>query len=288
MVLYRIHGYGACQMDKAPTPLRDMPERFHRPPYGEPLDLDVAGDALYYETDSGLAAVEHPLYKQLFYVPEIMNEYINRAIPAKREWIIQSVRKYKWLRVIFTYERPFRTNVLWTLYLWSGDYSDYTYDPLPGFPEGHPIQKEAYDRWLTTCDRWPRYFWQLARNVWVDNENIHQNVIEWNELWFDSEGSSWMENEDRQRLSDIAYNRKPLMLYRGECEDGGWSWSLNRKVGEFFARRGINNATGEVRVAEVPQDLVFCYFGGRGEEEIIVLEDLTPYEIERYRVKNEG
>jgi len=43
-------------------------------------------------------------------------------------------------------------------------------------------------------------FYQVARGVWVDSENIHQNVSTWRELFEESDGTWWMELSDAEHL----------------------------------------------------------------------------------------
>lgn len=128
-------------------------------------------------------------------------------------------------------------------------------------------------------------FCRLARDVWVDCENIPQHLDDWRNIfnrtqrfWY-----YWMDEAERNELGSMSTRFK---VWRGECNDLGVSWSLSKRTAEFFANRKLNGANGVVRGGYVHRENVFAYIDTRGEREIIVLDPkdvhvYLEYETER-------
>lgn len=268
-------------MSDRPVLLRNAPDIL-RPAMGKHLDPAVVGDAVYYIAEGlGMPCISHPLYHQIFFHPEIMNEHLDQAIRLKRGLIRDRAKEGDWGGIECLYERPYRPEFIFVLEAWLFGDSDSA--RLPGFDYDDPVHEIAYDRWQADTAADDKLFYLLARSTWVDSENIHQHVDEWMNLFETSKGTQWMRGFDEEVLKLIP---KEVTIFRGECNDGRVSWSLDRDIGEFFARRGINESTGEVRVAKIPKHMIHSFFGERGEEEVIILEDdLSDFEIERYSVK---
>jgi len=240
----------------------------------EPLDEEFARDTKIY-TSRGISVISHPFYHQIFHVPE-RNAIANGAIRQKLtaiEFYSHREKVFDTLEVM--YERPYRTDYLYTIFLWMQ--GNYAFD-LPGIPQSRQyLQDKIKEMWRTQCSgvAGQKYFCELARSVWTDSENISQNLSEWHRIWHHTEdGSLWM---DRTASKKVAALPRNVTLWRGECEDGGWSWSLSRKVASFFALRGINGSKGIVTKAVIPRELVYTYFGQRKEQEVIVLDDISGY-----------
>lgn len=67
-----------------------------------------------------------------------------------------------------------------------------------------------------------------------------------------------------------------VTVYRGVTEKSSplnrsYSWTLNKDVAEFFARRF--NSLGKVIVAETRPEDIICYVNSRNEEEVIILPE---------------
>lgn len=265
---------------------RHMPDDWISPPGMEALNLDLAGSAYYYDPskdpDSELSfpIFSHPFYHQIMYTPE-MHYYANRMFMQKGEAMRSRLDQERFLDLVWFYERPYRLDFIWYIYSYRflGDYSGPPGWPDPWLDWASELEIQI-DRLMDTT---PELFWQLCRMVWTDNENIHQHVDEWEELWTANTISDpWMDDENKQSFLDLPDR---LELWRGECQDGGWSFSTDRSIGEFFAKRNINKSTGQVVHLQVPKDLVYCYIGDRGESEVIILEsDLEEWELDRYSV----
>jgi hypothetical protein len=261
-----------------------MPEDWLNPPGAEALDLRILGEAVYCDGgDEGgfkIPVLSHPFYHQVLYTP-FMHEWANRSMEQKERVIKDKITDRQVTEIVWLYERPYRANYIH--WLWSAVNGDTWEDP-PGFPsEWDPLIIPLTDAINQQYEADCRPFWNKARSVWTDNENIWQEVDKWYDLWFDqSDASVWMDSHNQERYSELP---KKVEIWRGDCNDGGWSYSLDQNIAEFFAKRPYNEPTGEVVRLEVPKDLVYCFIGDRGEEEVILLEeDLSDFELERYSI----
>ena len=122
-------------------------------------------------------------------------------------------------------------------------------------------------------------FARLAREVWTDCENIPQHLDDWQNVFNLTNGHDWMDNAERETLATMSDRFK---IWRGECNDLGVSWSLSKRVAEFFANRKLNDANGVVRGAYVHKKDVFAFLDNRGEQEIIVLDPKAPHVFLEY------
>jgi len=112
--------------------------------------------------------------------------------------------------------------------------------------------------------------------VWRSVESISRDSDIWNEIW-----GAVGECEGGQKGVMGAANRKKfnampelLTIYRGFSLEGaefGWSWTLDRKMAEWFARR----YTGKPKVATltISKGAVLAYIGQRKESEIVIHPD---------------
>lgn len=267
------------------TFIERMPPEWIAPPGGVTLETKLLPGAYIYEPDKlGFPVLSHPLCHQIMYVP-FQHDWTNRGIKQKHQRMREFVDIGKAHKLMWFYERPYRNDIMYVLFLWGLGHEDYEYNPLPGLPPSmDDFQKKAYDAWMAQVEKNPAKLWKLAKETWTDNENIYQNVSDWESIYREkNSGELWMGKKELELRKSMP---KEIEVWRGECNDGGWSWSLQQETGEFFARRPYNESTGEVIHARVPSELVFSYFGGRGEAEVIILEeDLTEFELERYSVR---
>ena len=159
------------------------------------------------------------------------------AIEHKRTSIEGCLNKGQYHTAIFLHERPYRADAL-------------------------------YEYWQDH-DLAPDVIGPLAASVWVDSENINQNLDVWSALFSTLPGRCWMDDEEESTLAMLP---DTFTVYRGVCEDGGYSWTLSRKIAQFFADRGIHNSTGEVRERVINREDAYAYLGGRNESEILIVE----------------
>ena len=184
-------------------------------------------------------SLKHPLvFQHPLYSPGLAN----RALEQKKAALIAARKCGDWHSYIFLHERPYRN--------------------------------EAYDK-LLPADMGSGERAQLLASVWTDCENIHQLLDWWDATFERTDGKQMMTDEDRDAFEELP---ERIELWRGGCNDGGWSWTLEKKVARFFADRGINESTGTLLHAWIAKDDVYAYLTSRQESEILVM-DLDALEL---------
>jgi hypothetical protein len=122
----------------------------------------------------------------------------------------------------------------------------------------------------------PVEFWASVGLVWRDSENIHQHLSGWKRLWAKPiEGRrACMSKEDLAVFDALP---EQIDVWRGTGHKrglNGISWSLDEKIGEYFARplwpRVPLLAKGIVK-----RDDVLAYFDQRNEREIVSMQVQT-------------
>lgn len=204
----------------------------------EELHPDLA--ACVYENSLGMRMIGHPLVHDVMPI----NGFANRKLVEKQKALAEAIEAEDWHTVVFLHERPYRCTALIDYVL--GRDEDWQVIPVSTDPD--------------TRD--------LVVDVWTDSENIHQHVEDWMRITSDWEpGMPLLFASDEER---VEFDTLPetLTLWRGDCDDGGWSWSLDRKVGEFFARRF--SADHALLTGTVSKRDVFGYITRRGESEVMV------------------
>lgn len=187
--------------------------------------------------------LRHPLVYQ---VPYFNPGMANRALRNKREALSDALDRGDLGQVIWLHERAYRTEALVRYVVGTDD-------------EGVPLPLAGMDQ--ETRD--------LAASVWVDSENLGQVDDTWEALLRDPiPGRLTLASVEEQ--AEFASLSDPLTVYRGEIEDGGYSWSLDRRIAEFFARRfGDHHEIVQGTVAKVD---VFGFLTRRNESEVLVAE----------------
>lgn len=109
---------------------------------------------------------------------------------------------------------------------------------------------------------------QLCAAVWIDAENPCINIEAWR-LLFSFYGKRLMTKEDLKVWNSLPAK---FTVWHGDegDEDEFLSWTLDKKVAEFFAQRFVNNPRAVIS-KQVKKADCLCYFGGRNEQEIIIL-----------------
>lgn len=190
----------------------------------------------YVEDSSWGKMLRHPL---VYSIPLVLPGQANEALRRKTELLDKAIDEEEWHTVVFLHERAYRVSALI-------DYCtgrDLDGDPLP----------------LSSS---PEY-WDLAMAVWRDSENIEQHVEDWRALFADGEGLMLFDTEDAEGKFNALPD--PIPAWRGG-NVGDWSWSTERSIAEFFARRHKLYA----RPAMIPKSDVFGYLLARGESELLV------------------
>lgn len=181
--------------------------------------------------------LRHPLVYQ---VPLLAPGYANRAYEHKRKELWKALADCDWASVIWIHERPHRLEAL--IGYCVGRYDE----------EGEP---------MPLCSA-PEH-WELAADVWVDSENIEQNLHTWRALIGNGDCDLWLGTPEERAAFDALPD--PIPAFRGGTV-GDWSWTTERRVADFFSRRSGH----PVREALIPKADCFGYFTRRGEYELLV------------------
>ena len=188
--------------------------------------------------------IKHKWVNEMTHIPGVANQLFE----AKQEIADEAVKQSNWFLFVFTHERPWRVDALRELLV-----------------ENHlGIHDPEFQR--------------ITRQVWTDSENIYQNLAFWGAIFDCHDGHHWMDEDERAQLQVMRGTEQHLLLYRGECNDGGYSWTLSKATAKFFADRGVNEATGIVRHASVDSRDVFAYLD-TGESEILVTNTDKLYDV---------
>jgi hypothetical protein len=185
--------------------------------------------------------LRHPLVYDYLPRPGL----VNRRYELKKEALAEALEEGKWHSYVFLHERPYRAQALWDL------------------------DTKVADR-LSDHD-----YWELAGSVWVDSENIHQNIDIWEEL-FDSDRSCQRELMSDEEWEKLRALPEWITAYRGciaDLNEDGLSFTLDRGQAAWFARRFVDSHGGvpRVLVATVMKSNVIAYFSN--ESEIVVRHD---------------
>lgn len=214
---------------------------------GTPPDLHP--DLVPYVDEGGRfgPVLHHSLVIEMFYDP-LHNGRINRLYEAKLAAIDAAADAMDWDTFVFLRERPYRLDA-------------FAY-----------IAEEIED---------DATYWRLLASLWIDTENLWQNVDLWREfLDADRPGrTEYLMDDDADRTM---FEHVPDMLtvYRGVCiddldDDSGLSWTSDETRAEWFARRfaSVRGDEPTVLVGTVNKGDVIATFAGRGEEEVVVLPE---------------
>lgn len=178
--------------------------------------------------------IKHPLMIETFYQPAA-GEWYNARLAAKRKIIAGYEAAGKWGPAVWLHERPFRLDAL-------------------------------AERWhRISCAR----RWRLLGAVLTDSENLWQYraVLPAFLRSADPRRPLMMNAAERRALRALP---ETMTVYRG-CRAhnrAGWSWTLDPKKAEWFARRF--GRVGIVRTGTVPKARVLAHFLGRGEAEVLL------------------
>lgn len=198
-------------------------------------DLDPELELYLSAAVNGIRHLQHPMLYSVFHT-EQMNALVNYRFKMIKERIQKAIDTEQWAKIPFMYERPYRVNVF-------NEYRDmYT----------------------------PKQYWQLLSDVYIDTENLNQNIELWYDLLFSEDipgkSSYFMNTEERSALKELP---EVLTIYRG-CSDKhiGYSWTLDRETAEWFANRF--NKVGIVLIGTVKKKDCLGLLLSRNEKEIVV------------------
>lgn len=203
----------------------------------EPLD-DVLKEWVF-DTSFGAPMLKHPLIYMLMPIPGLAN----RAYKEKQAELDKAIAEEDWAGCVWLHERPWRLNAL-VEYVVGKDEDDVPYRAIDIDP-----------KWRS-----------LIAAIWQDCENIAQHIPEWDRIMSGHNPGDpliFCDNEE-------AWNALPdrIEVWRGDLNDGGWSWSTERSVGEFFT--SYAGQTAPLVHGWVDKRNVFGYLHGRNESEVMV------------------
>lgn len=195
------------------------------------------------ESETWGQMLRHPL---VYMVPFILPGMANRALEYKQQALIKAQDDGDWHTVVFLHERPYRLRAL--IDYVTGRDEDGDIIPLANVPAVHH---------------------DLVAAVWVDSENIEQNMDDWRALFRNGE-SIWIgtleERAQFESLPTIEHINGPMIrAWRGGSV-GDWSWTTDVEIARFFSRRSGLPVRGHL----IPKADVFGYLTRRGESELLV------------------
>lgn len=183
------------------------------------------------------AWVHHPLV--ITSHPDVKE--INRCYNLKKIGIAAALREKNWERYVVLHERPYRVMALKTL-----------------------LKKRA----APFSQLWPVIGW-----IWGDTEFPNYEADFWRRVWGSADPlkRSVMDADDLAKLNQLP---EEFPVWRGAgCESGvyGLSWTLDRDVGVYFAKRFGSIPT--LAQGKARKDRIAAYFSGRKEAEVVILPE---------------
>ena len=164
----------------------------------------------------------------------------------KREAFRDLLNRRKWEQALFVVERPYRADALAEL-----------------------IE-----------ERGVRSLLSAIRYVWSDTESVFSNWQTWEYIWAQAEKTKRGKRRenliyvmDKPERAFFAALPDKFIVYRGFKKEGGevgYSWTLDRSMGEWFARRYAYQGQPMLAKMEVNKSDVLAYFNGRKESEIVL------------------
>lgn len=195
------------------------------------------------------SSIKHPLVFSIVHNPQ-MNAMYNAMLRQKKAALQRATEAQNWDSYVWLHERAYR---------------------LDAFMD---IKDEIYKS---------EDYWSLLGSIWIDSENIWQNLEEWR-LLFEEPERGYMEHfmsEDDRKVFTLPENKggmpRTFPVYRGFNYDGGedgFSWTIDRARAKWFARRlCTDDYRPMVATGTVSRKDVIGYMTGRDEQEIVVLPE---------------
>lgn len=167
--------------------------------------------------------------------------YLARKEEAERSW-----RDGDWRRYLSIHERPYRADALKRVLV----------------EAGLPFEN--------------RTTWKLIKAVWIDSENVHEHDAFWTDTWKRAKLELTLDPREQ-----AAFDQLPeiVQVWHGlERENStalGLSWTTDRGVAEWFARRfaRLNRRNTFLARGVVHKEAIKAFLLGRGEYEVIAFAD---------------
>lgn len=185
----------------------------------------------------GMPVVRHPL---VYSVPhdESFNALLNKRYELIKAECEKALAKKDYGKYIFWHERPYRLDAF--------------------------MEKMNF---LTD-----RKYWKILGEIWVDSENIWQNLPKWKKLLKAERSSKYlfMEGDDYKMFKTLP---ERITAYRGYVpnqNENEISYTLEKENAEWFAKRYWKK-NGQIKELSVPKEKIFAYINTRTEKEVIII-----------------
>jgi hypothetical protein len=181
--------------------------------------------------------LRHPLVYSVPYTPQ-MNALLNKRYEVLSEQVKKHLDEKKYSSYVFKHERPYRFQALLDVYMLLDD----------------------------------KEYWELVSDVWVDSENIWQNLKHWKKL-LKQRGETkhfFMDEDDKKDFDNLP---DKLIVYRGYIKgknEKGLSYTTDENKAKWFAKRFYKD--GQVTSRYIDKKDVFAYTNRRSENEIILIK----------------
>jgi hypothetical protein len=197
------------------------------------------------ERGNGHKVLHHPLIIEPMYMPQL-HKRINLMYAQKTAALEEAIAARNWPSYVYLHERPYRFDALTTVI--------YTY--LDG-----EIDAKG---------------WDLIGGVWVDSENIYQNLEDWECLWDGTDLGDRKASMSKDEQKAFKALPPVIDVWRGFAHDEamlGMSWTTDKERAIWFAKRFAADSTRKPMLASgrVKKKHVFAHFLGRNESEIVTL-----------------
>ena len=195
------------------------------------------------ENQSSGKSIHHPL---LIAFPFCTDWYstmsYNLRYEIKRLQMKEAIRTKDIKEYIFLHERPYRVYALLHAYL-------------------HWWNPEEVE------------WWEIVRDVWIDSENIYQNIAPWKSILTEQFSCHHLMMDDNEKKFFEELPAK-INIYRGGLSDKGFSWTLDKEKAKWFSNR-FKFLHPEMKVFEkkIDKQDALAYLDGRGEAEIIYIPE---------------
>ena len=207
-----------------------------------PQELDDELSMYLERLPSGFLVLRHPL---VFSVPHspAKNALLNYELKTKKKRLSHALKEKDYETFLWTHERPYRCRAFDKI---KSKFSDADY-------------------------------WKTLGEIWVDSENIWQDVDLWKKFLSSKrpDRNKIMSEEDLAVFDKLPSN---ITIYRGQLSGRTptFSWTLNEEKAEWFANRYFTKKRSDVNAEVLTKVInkvdVLAYFGGRGEQEIVILK----------------
>lgn len=201
---------------------------------------DLHSDLLPYIADhpSFGRVLHHPLMIELT-VSAYQHGALNHRYLAKRSAVKRALRAQDWHQYVFLHERPYRMGAL----------------------------HRSVAGGLRDAD-----YWQLVGAVWVDCENVHEDLAMWRSTWRSTLPGRNHAMTEKEREAHLHLGDETC-VWRGTGHRSSirsLSWTTNRDTAIWFARRFRQEGRPALLATGVVlRDDAFAMFFGRDESEIV-------------------